>query len=150
MTAFLSYYLVKILPVWGLTLLSTITIYVAPLIYIKNKNAIDSSLEHASNVVSAQTAQIKDLAGENANRGFESVKAYTGDYAAKAQGLMGQARQKIPVTAGNQSNVTTGQNTNIAATKRVNENQFPTAPQGEVASSVPNIQVDGPAPAYAS
>ena len=104
------------------------------MIYLQNKAVIDSHIEHAGNVVSAQTAQIKGLAGENANRGFESVKAYTGDYATKAQGLIGQARQKIPVGAGGQ---------NLKAEKKVQESSFPAAPKGELGS-----EAQQPAPAY--
>ncbi len=116
----MSYYLVKILPFWGLSLLSTCVIYLAPLIYVKNKDAIDGQLEHASNVVSAQTAQLKDIAGERTSKGFESVKQYTGDYAAKAQDLVGSARQKMPGTIGG------GQ-----SKPAVNESHFPTAPKSD-------------------
>lgn len=117
LSAFLSYYLIKIVPVWGLTLLSTCIVYLAPLIYITNKELIDGQLEHASQVISAQTTQIKEIAGERTSKGFESMKQYTGDYAAKAQDLMGSARQKIPATVGGQSKST------------VKENQFPVAPK---------------------
>jgi hypothetical protein len=103
-------------------------IYLAPLIYISNKEVIDGQLEHASNVVSAQTAQIKDIAGERTTKGFESVKQYTGDYAAKAQDLMGSARQKMPATVGG------GQ-----SKPAVNESQFPAAPKSDPVQEKPEF-----------
>lgn len=119
LSAFLSYYLIKIVPFWGLTLLSTCVIYLAPLVYIKNKDLIDGQMEHASEVISAQTNQIKEIAGEHTSKGFESMKQYTGDYAAKAHDLMGSARQKIPATVGGQAKPT------------VKESQFPATPKNE-------------------
>ena len=111
-------------------------VYLAPLIYLKNKEAIDGQLEHASNVVSAQTAQIKDMAGERTSKGFESVKQYTGDYAAKAQDLMGSARQKMPATVGGQSK------------PAVKESQFPAAPKSDPVFEQPDATAtSGPIPA---
>jgi hypothetical protein len=120
-------------PFWGLTLLSTCVIYLAPLIYLKNKDAIDGQLEHASGVISAQTNQIKDIAGERTSKGFESMKQYTGDYAAKAQDLMGSARQKMPAAAGGQSK------------PALTEKEFPAAPKNEPVQEKPEAgSADGP------
>lgn len=136
LSAFISYYLIKILPFWGLTLLSTCVIYLAPLVYIKNKEVIDGQLEHASNVVSAQTTQLKGIAGERTSKGLESVKQYTGDYAAKAQDLIGGARQKMPAAVGGQSQPT------------VNESQFPAAPKSEPVQEKTGVgPADAPIPA---
>jgi hypothetical protein len=94
-------------------------------------------LEHASNVVSAQTAQIKDIAGERTSKGFESVKQYTGDYASKAQEVMENARQKIPSVVGG------GQ-----YKQPVNESQFPAAPKSDPVHEKPKAApADGPIPA---
>ena len=124
-SAFLSYFLVKILPLWGLSLLSTCIIYLAPLIYITNKELIDGHVEHAHNVVSAQASQVKDLAGEHAGKGFESVKAYTGDYAAKASELVGSARQRIP-------SPTLGKSQPVGSVK---QEDFPSAPKSDFPST---------------
>lgn len=132
LSAFLSYYLIKIVPLWGLTLLSTCVIYLAPLIYIKNKDLIDGQVEHASEVISAQTNQIKEIAGERTSKGFESMKQYTGDYAAKAQDLMGSARQKIPAAVGGQSK------------PAVKESQFPRRQKMSPARKVRVESSDGP------
>ena len=113
-------------------------IYLGPLVYVKNKETIDGQLEHASHIVSAQTAQIKDIAGQRTSKGFESVKQYTGDYAAKAQDLMGSARQKIPATVGG------GQ-----SEPAVNESQFPSAPKSDPVQEQPEVSsADGPIPAF--
>jgi hypothetical protein len=135
LSAFLSYYLIKIVPFWGLTLLSTCVIYLAPLVYVKNKEAIDGQLEHVSEVITAQTHQIKDVAGERTSKGFESVKQYTGDYAAKAQDLMGSARQKIPAVGGQSK-------------PAVKESQFPAAPKSDPIQEKPELaSADAPIPA---
>jgi hypothetical protein len=146
LSAFISYYLIKFVPFWELSLLSTIVIYLGPLIYIKNKDVIDGQMVHASNVVSAQTAQIKGIAGERTSKGFESVKHYTGDYAAKAQVLMNDARQKIPSAAGATQQSTqqstsqsasqstqpfTQQSTQQAKPAPMDANQFPAVPRSE-------------------
>ena len=125
------------MPLWGLTLLSTCVIYLAPLIYVKNKEIIDGQLEHASGIITSQTNQIKDIAGEQTSKGYESVKQYTGEYAAKAQNLMGSARQKIPARVGGQSK------------SAVNESEFPAAPKSEPGQERQDVgSADGPMPAY--
>lgn len=104
---------------WGMALLSTSVIFLAPLIYISNKELIDGHLEHASNVAASQAAQVRDIAGAHAGRGFEAVKGYTGDVTNKAGEFVGQARQKIPIPAAKQG---------------VNEGDFPRAPNSELPS----------------
>jgi len=138
-SAFISYYLVKFLPVWGLTLLSTSILFLAPLIYIQNQEFIDERINHASGVVSAQANQVKDLASEHAGKGFESVKAYTGAGVAKTQELVGSARQKIP-------SPTMGK-VQPASNAGVQEDAFPTAPKTDLPStaehSSPAVNLNG-------
>jgi len=138
-SAFLSYYLVKFLPVWGLTLLSTCVLFLAPFIYISNQEFIDEQLNHASGVVSAQANQVKDLASEHAGKGYESVKAYTGAGVAKTQELVGTARQKMPSP--------TLAKTQPTSTNGVNEDAFPTAPKTDLPSTAehtsPAVNLNG-------
>lgn len=119
LSAFISYWLIKFVPLWGLSLISTCVIYLGPFIYIQNKELIDGQLNHASGVISAQAAQVKDLAGQHAGKGYESVKAATSDYTAKAQELMGSARQRMPSPP------------TLSGSKPapVKEGDFPTAPK---------------------
>ncbi len=95
-------------------------------------------MEHASEVISAQTTQFKDIAGERTSKGLESVKHYTGEYAAKAQDLVGSARQKMPATV-------RGEQPKPA----VQESEFPAAPKSEpIQEKLQNESADGPLPAY--
>ena len=73
--------------------------FLAPLVYIQNQEFIDEHFNHAHHVINEQATQVKDLTAHHAGKGFESVKAYSSDYAAKAGEMVGSARQKIPVPA---------------------------------------------------
>lgn len=125
--ALLGYFLIRFVPFWGLSLIATLVIYLGPLIYLENKELIDGHMENASNIMSQQATQVKDLAGHHTGRATETMKQYTGDYAAKAQEMIGtgKSRQKI-----------------------VKENDFPSAPQGEFQSSEPAQTQSQPTPAY--
>ena len=90
--AVLSYWLIKILPLWGLSLIAVSCTYLGPLIYMTNKELIDEHLNNASQVVNNQTSQLRDLAGHHTARASETVKAYAGDYTSKAQEYIGSAR----------------------------------------------------------
>ena len=119
-----------------MSLIATSVIFLGPLIYIENKELIDGQLEHAGNIIGQQTTQIKDLTAQHTSKGLESVKQYTGTAAAKAQDLVGTARQRIP-------SPTTGKTP-------VKENDFPSAPKTDFqepnADSIP--RETGPVPAY--
>ncbi|KIV84283.1 hypothetical protein PV11_00072 [Exophiala sideris] len=134
-SAFLTYYLIKLLPFWGMSLLSTCVIFLGPLIYLENKQLIDSQLQNASNVIGHQTSQIKDLTVEHTSKGLDTVKQYTGTATAKAQELVGSAKQKIPQPA---TSTSTGSSTGISTgtgKAPVKENDFPSAPKTEFPAS---------------
>jgi hypothetical protein len=121
LASFVSYYLIKWLPLWGLTLIFTSAVYLGPLVYIKNKEVIDAHLQHAGELVNQQATQVKDLAAHHTGRAAETARTYVGEYTQKAQGLVGQSRQKIPgVTNGAPS-----------ITKPVKSDDFPAAPKEE-------------------
>jgi hypothetical protein len=143
--SFFSYYLIKWLPLWGLSLIFTTGIYLGPLVYIKNKEVIDAHLEHAGNVVSQQAGQVKDLASQHTGRAAETVSSYVGEYTQKAQGMIGQSRQKIPgFTNGNGSAPTSVKDSDFPkAPKEV----FPSAPKEEPISHA-EIPKAEPAAAY--
>lgn len=90
----------KLLPPWGFALFATSVIFITPLIYVSNKELIDSQIQHASEVVGEQTTQLKNLTAEHTSKGLETVKQYTGDYTAAASEYIGKSRQKIPVVGG--------------------------------------------------
>ncbi|MCJ1228755.1 hypothetical protein MMC12_005418 [Toensbergia leucococca] len=90
--AVVSYWLIKIVPFWGLSLIAISTVFLTPLIYMTNKELIDHHVNNASQVVNSQASQVKDLAGHHTARATETVRAYAGDYSAKAQNYIGSAR----------------------------------------------------------
>ncbi|KAI9811085.1 MAG: hypothetical protein M1827_005667 [Pycnora praestabilis] len=100
----ISYWLIKFLPLWGLSLIGTSVMYLVPLVYVNNKEVIDNQLQKASEIANSQANQVKDLAGHHTARATETVKAYAGDYSAKAQNYMGSSRgrQVSPTFTSNQ------------------------------------------------
>lgn len=87
-SAFIAYYLVKIVPYWGLAVIATTVLFFAPLIYTRNQELIDNQLHHASEVVGAQTAQLRSVAQKHTEQATQVTKQYMGDYTAKAQALI--------------------------------------------------------------
>jgi len=96
-SAFFSYYLVKIVPLWGLSLIATSVLFLVPLIYKSNKELIDHHINNASEIVNQQTAQVKEIASHHASVAAETTKQYVGDYSAKAQEAFGYSTAKAPV-----------------------------------------------------
>ncbi|KAI1465888.1 Reticulon-domain-containing protein [Daldinia caldariorum] len=86
--AFLSYYLVKIVPYWGLALISTTLLFFVPLIYSTNQELIDHYLKQASEVINSQTEQLREVASKHTSQATELTKQYVGDYTAKAQQIL--------------------------------------------------------------
>jgi hypothetical protein len=104
-----------------MSLLFTCVIFLGPLVYLENQELIDAHLENASHVIGQQTSQIKDLTAQHTSKGLESMKQYTGTYAAKAQEMVGSARQKIPAPTTNKP--------------AVDAADFPKAPQTDFPAS---------------
>lgn len=86
--AFLSYHLTKIVPYWGLAIIGTVIAFVAPLIYVSNKEIIDEQLKNASEAIDAQTAQVRNVAQKQVHQVAEAGKHYVGDYSHKVQELI--------------------------------------------------------------
>ncbi|KAM7199897.1 Reticulon domain containing protein [Naviculisporaceae sp. PSN 640] len=91
--AFLSYYLIKVVPFWGLSLIAATVLFFAPLVYTTNQELIDEQLKQASDIINAQTSQIRTVAQKQAEQATQLTKEYVGDYSAKAQALLKGARQ---------------------------------------------------------
>lgn len=89
----IAYYLTKVLPKWGLSLLGTTILYLAPLVYVSNKEFIDERLDRMSHIMNEQAVRAKAMAGQHTARATEKVKTYSRDYSTKAQDLIGSARQ---------------------------------------------------------
>jgi hypothetical protein len=72
--------------------MATTVLFGAPLIYTSNQELIDSQVKNVSHIVSQQTEQVKALASQHAATVTESTKSIVGDYSAKAQEMIGNAR----------------------------------------------------------
>ncbi|KAL5348444.1 hypothetical protein ACLOAV_006927 [Pseudogymnoascus australis] len=95
--AFISYHLVKIVPLWGLALIGTSVLFLGPLVYKTNRELIDGQIEQLSQIVNAQTTQVRQMASQHASNAAATTKMYVGDYSAKAQEIIGRARSSSPV-----------------------------------------------------
>jgi len=121
LAAFISYYLVKLVPYWGLAVIATTVVFFAPLIYTTNQELIDNQLKHASEIVNAQTAQLRTVAQKHTEHATQATKQYMGDYTAKAQALIKGARPHPEQTPEKPS---------------VKATDFPAAPKDEIKPSV--------------
>jgi ABC-type transport system involved in cytochrome bd biosynthesis fused ATPase/permease subunit len=149
--AFLSYYLVKIVPYWGLALIGTSVLFLAPLIYTANKELIDHYLQEASEVLNSQSEQLRHVASEQTSKATEITKQYMGDYTAKAQQLIhrgGSASPEITEKPAPQLNL---KETDFPSAPK-QETEYPEAPRQdfkEFKSEEPEFKSeDGPLPSY--
>lgn len=133
--AFISYWLIKFIPLWGLSLIGVSIIYLAPLIYISNKEIIDQQLNHATHVINSQASQVRDLAGHHAGRASDTVKAYAGDYSAKAQNYIGSSRSRPNSSDLSNSGIKSG-----ASNPAYRSSDFPHVPKQEPTSGVTPLQ----------
>ncbi|OJD36281.1 cell lysis protein [Diplodia corticola] len=92
--SFISYFLIKWLPLWGLGLIATVLVYMGPLVYIQNKEYIDEQLRLTNQMLNEQTNQFKDLAAQHSTRAQKQLKVYANEYSNKAQDFIGQAKSK--------------------------------------------------------
>jgi len=130
-SAFVSYFLIKFVPLWGLTLITTSLAYLGPLIYIKNKEAIDGQLQNASHIVNQQAAQIKDLAAKRTGNAAKTFQSYAGEYSSKAQSTINQYRGR-----------STSQDVAIK------KEDFPSAPKATPVSAEPKSPAKVPEAAF--
>ena len=86
--AFLSYYLVKLVPYWGLAVIATTVAFIVPLVYTSNQELIDQHLHNASEAINAQTAQVRSAAQKQADQIAAMGKQYAGDYTGKVQEML--------------------------------------------------------------
>ena len=125
----LSYWLIKVLPFWGLSLIAVSCIYMGPLIYMTNKELIDHHVQNASEMANSQANQLKDLAGHHTSRAHETVKSYAGDYTAKAQEYLGNARGRSTSPEVASSKPTSNPPIKSEPGSGLSESDFPHAPK---------------------
>lgn len=136
LASFISYWLIKFTPFWGLSLITVSMMYLGPLVYMTNKEVIDRNLENATNIVNRQATQVKDLAGHHTSRAIETTKAYAGDYTSKAQNYIGSARGGASPKNTNKSGATAGPGSAPA----YQSSDFPHAPKQEPMPGVTSHQ----------
>ncbi|KAH6996354.1 Reticulon-domain-containing protein [Ilyonectria sp. MPI-CAGE-AT-0026] len=86
--AFISYFLVKLVPYWGLAVIGTTVVFFVPLVYTSNQELIDAQIQNASDLINSQTAQVKDVAQKQLDQVSALGKQYAGDYTGKVQALL--------------------------------------------------------------
>jgi hypothetical protein len=94
--AFSAYWLIKILPFWGLSLLAVSIAYLGPLVYITNREIIDAQIDSLQQTINSQAHQLKGLAEERTHHATGVVKQYVGDYSNKAQEYINIRRSASP------------------------------------------------------
>ncbi|KAK3339409.1 Reticulon-domain-containing protein [Neurospora tetraspora] len=122
LAAFFAYYLVKIVPYWGLALIGTTIAFLGPLVYKTNKEVIDAQLHRASEIIGAQTAQLKTVAQQNTEKATQLTKQYVGEYTAKAQTLVGLHGEEH----------TNGHANTHANKSELRDADFPPAPRADI------------------
>ena len=121
----ISYFLIKFVPLWGLTLIATVVTYLGPLVYIQNKEVIDAQLEKGRQIASQQATQIKGLANQHAGNAAKTVQGLTQQYTNKAQETINQYRGR-------------------STSPEVKKEQFPTAPSHELDSELSEKPITSP------
>jgi hypothetical protein len=136
--AYFSYYLIKVVPLWGLSIIGTSILFLAPLIYKTNQELIDHHVANASKVVNEQTNQVKSLISQQAAQATESTKNLVGDYSAKAQEMIGNARGRSvspSLSAKPAKTESEVKKANIPSAFKAED--FPVAPKDEFTSAPP-------------
>ncbi|KAI6245045.1 hypothetical protein HI914_07151 [Erysiphe necator] len=87
-SAFISYFLVKFVPIWGLSLLGSSALFLGTLAYKSNQEFIDNNIEYSANIINQQTEQIKVLISDYAAHTTKQTKALVGDYSVRAQEII--------------------------------------------------------------
>lgn len=119
--AFVSYFLVKIVPYWGLALIATTTVFFVPLVYSTNQELIDAHVKQAGDVVNAQAAQLRLAAQKHTSNATQLTKQYMGDYTTKAQQMV-RGRSASPEVVPKPE----------PAAKEYKPTDFPAAPKDEL------------------
>jgi len=113
-SALISYFLIKFVPLWGLSVIATSVLYLGPLVYLQNQEFIDAQIQHAGNVVNQQAHQFRDLAAQHTGNAAKTFQNYAGEYTNMAQGKINQYR---------------GRSTSPEVS--IKKEDFPAAPKGE-------------------
>jgi len=83
--SFIGYFLIKYIPFWALLLLTTVTAFTAPLIYLQNKDIIDEQICQANEFANAQLANGRQITEKYANDAAARARATAADLTHKVQ-----------------------------------------------------------------
>ncbi|KAI8954089.1 Reticulon-domain-containing protein [Xylaria longipes] len=128
--AFLSYFLVKIVPFWGLALIGATVLFFVPLIYTTNQELIDHYVQEGSDILNSQTEQLRQVASKHTSQATEITKQYMGDYTHKAQMMLHRGGSASPEPT-----------PKPAPLSNIKETDFPEAPKQDLGSE--EVEVTG-------
>jgi len=126
--ALLSYGLINLIPAWGMSLIAVCTMFLAPLVYIQNREVIDQQVEQVTHIVNTQASQLKDITSHHANQAYATAKTYTDEYTNKAQEYMGRRQSTAHGT-------TNGSSTGVSSTTGSSTAQGSSGTTGVTATS---------------
>ncbi|EED21133.1 conserved hypothetical protein [Talaromyces stipitatus ATCC 10500] len=141
--AFLSYWLIKIVPVWGLALLGTSIAYLGPLFYISNREIIDEQVAQIQQLINAQANHAKELANQQTARATGLMKQYANDYSSKAHEYIGNRRSASPEVA----KAPVSAPAPVVKTEPVSPTKFETTDFPEAPKTEPLVDAPEPEPA---
>lgn len=111
-----------------MALIATVTAYLGPLIYIKNKEVIDAQLEKGYQIANQQATQLKDLAAQHTGNAAKTVQGYTQQYTAKAQETINSYRGRSASPEAKKHDFPAAPKQDLPASPK---QDFPVAPQHE-------------------
>lgn len=82
--SFISYKLVRYIPLWGLALIGTILAFVLPLVYLRNQEVIDKHISQAQSLAAEKAALARETANQHIGVATERAKAVTSEWGKKA------------------------------------------------------------------
>lgn len=117
-------------------MITVTTAYFGPLVYISNREIIDEQISNVQAMISSQTHQLKDMAGERTSHATDLMKQYVGEYSSKAQEYIGRRSASPEVTK-----VPTPVKTEPVSQPQIKTEDFPEAPKVEpIAQSVESVE----------
>lgn len=138
--------MIRFVPIWGLALIGVSIAYLGPLIYVTNKELIDSQIKFIHETLNSQADQVKEMAGQQTAHATEIVKQYVGEYSAKAQEYVGTAKRSSSPEMSKASPVKTEKSSDGSP---IQQSDFPVAPKDEPLTET-EPQVNGAQPIPAS
>ncbi|KKA19760.1 hypothetical protein T310_6252 [Rasamsonia emersonii CBS 393.64] len=140
--AFVSYWLSKILPLWGLALIAVTIAYLGPLVYISNREIIDEQIHSVQQLINAQASHVRGIAEQHTAHATGLVKQYASDYSAKAQGYI--RRSATPEVAKAPASGTTIKTEPVSPQPSFKQSDFPEAPKTEPVAAEPAAESSAP------